>query len=87
MSAQARVRRSHAPDYGLLTTVLVLLIVGLIFVYSSSYVMADLEFGDPNHFIKRQFMFAILGTLFGLGIVAEVTEVDGSSLFFEILKR
>lgn len=63
MSAETRVRRSHAPDYGLLTTVLVLLIVGLIFVYSSSYVMADLEFGDPNHFIKRQFMFAILGLI------------------------
>jgi len=63
VSAETRVRRSHAPDYGLLTTVLVLLIVGLIFVYSSSYVMADLEFGDPNHFIKRQFMFAILGLI------------------------
>lgn len=62
MSNEKRVR-AHAPDYGLLTTVLVLLILGLIFVYSSSYVMADVEFGDPNHFIKRQFLFAILGMI------------------------
>ena len=62
MSAETRVER-HAPDYGLLTTVLVLLILGLIFVYSSSYVMADVEFGDPNHFIKRQFLFAVLGLI------------------------
>lgn len=66
MSAQAAVRR-HAPDYGLLTTVLVLLIVGLIFVYSSSYVLAEVEYGDPNHFIKRQMMFAVLGLI---GLVA-----------------
>ena len=58
----AAVKR-HGPDYGLLTTVLVLLIVGLVFVYSSSYVFADVEYGDPNHFIKRQAMFGVLGLL------------------------
>jgi cell division protein FtsW len=71
MSVQAAVRR-HAPDYGLLTTVLTLLIVGLIFVYSSSYVFAEVEYGDPNHFIKRQMMFAVLGLI---GLVA-VMQLD-----------
>jgi cell division protein FtsW len=63
--------RRHAPDYGLLTTVLVLLIVGLIFVYSSSYVFADVEYGDPNFFIKRQLIFAVLG-LIGLAVVMQI---------------
>lgn len=70
MSRETTRVRAHAPDYGLLTTVLVLLIVGLIFVYSSSYVLADVEFGDPNHFIKRQALFAVLG-LIGLVITMQ----------------
>ena len=57
----------HAPDYGLLTTVLMLLIVGLIFVYSSSYVFAEVQYGDPNHFIKRQALFGAFGLV---GMVA-----------------
>ena len=70
MTTEAAVRRRHAPDYGLLTTVLVLLIVGLIFVYSSSYVLAEVEYDDANHFIKRQMIFAVLG-LTGLAIVMQ----------------
>ncbi len=70
MTKEAAVRRRHAPDYGLLTAVLVLLIVGLIFVYSSSYVLAEVKYGDPNHFIKRQLIFALLG-LTGLAIVQQ----------------
>lgn len=71
MSGERRRVRSHGPDYGLMTAVLVLLIVGLIFVYSSSYVLADLEYGDPNYFIKRQVMFAVLG-LIGLVIAMQI---------------
>ncbi|MDA0353121.1 MAG: putative lipid II flippase FtsW [Chloroflexi bacterium] len=63
---EARVR-AHAPDYGLLTTVLVLLVLGLIFVYSSSYVLAQVDYGDPNYFIKRQLLFAAIGLV---GLVA-----------------
>ena len=54
---------SHAPDYGLLICVLALVFLGSIFVYSSSYVFADLEYGDSLHFIKRQLIFC------GIGIV------------------
>jgi cell division protein FtsW len=53
----------HGPDYGLLTTVLVLMILGLVFVYSSSYVFAGVEFDDPNYFIKRQALFGALGLM------------------------
>ena len=51
----------HAPDYGLLICALVLVFLGSIFVYSSSYVFADLEYGDSLHFIKRQLIFCAIG--------------------------
>lgn len=53
--------RRHAPDYGLLTATLVLLIVGLITVYSASYALAEAETGDPNFYAKRQAVMAGLG--------------------------
>lgn len=58
----------HAPDYGLLICVLVLVFLGSIFVYSSSYVFADLEYGDSLHFIKRQLIFCAIG-IFGMLLV------------------
>ena len=58
----------HAPDYGLLIRVLVLVFLGSIFVYSSSYVFADLEYGDSLHFIKRQLIFCAIG-IFGMLLV------------------
>ena len=63
--------RRHAPDYGLLTTTLVLLIFGLITVYSASYALAEAETGDPNYYAKRQAMMAGLGLL-GLLIAMNV---------------
>ena len=53
----------HAPDYGLLICVLTLVFLGSIFVYSSSYVFADLEYGDSLHFIKRQLIFCVVGII------------------------
>lgn len=61
--ASAPRRRAHAPDYLLLTTVLVLAVVGLIAVYSSSYSLGDLEFGDANYFVKRQAAFLVVGVV------------------------
>ena len=43
----------------LLTTALT--IIGLIFVLSSSFIMANHRFGDPYYFFKRQLLFANLG--------------------------
>jgi len=39
------------------------MILGLVFVYSSSYVFAGVEFDDPNYFIKRQALFGALGLM------------------------
>ncbi len=54
-------RRAHAPDYLLLTTVLVLAVIGLIAVYSSSYALGSAQFDDANYFVKRQGIFLVVG--------------------------
>lgn len=54
-------RPSHAPDYLLLTAVLLLSVIGIIAVYSSSYALGEREFHDPNYFVKRQAVFMAVG--------------------------
>ena len=53
--------RRHEPDYVLLTVVVMLLTVGLIAVYSSSYAVGFAEHGDAEYFIKRQTLWAGIG--------------------------
>ncbi|MFH1714682.1 MAG: putative lipid II flippase FtsW [Elusimicrobiota bacterium] len=45
--------------------VLVFICIGLLMVFSSSAIMAEKRFGDPFFFLKRQFMWAVIG-LFAL---------------------
>lgn len=45
-----------------LLTILIL-IIGLISVYSASHIWANYKFGDSLYYIKRQFLFACLGIL------------------------
>jgi cell division protein FtsW len=65
-------RRTHEPDYVLLTVVLMLLIVGLVAVYSSSYAVGFAEHGDAGFFVRRQLMWACIG----LGALAVATVID-----------
>ena len=58
-AATGVVRRS--PDYALLAVVTVLVILGLIAVYSSSYPLGYAQYGDSNFFIKRQAFAAVIG--------------------------
>ncbi|MGE0228610.1 MAG: putative lipid II flippase FtsW [Dehalococcoidia bacterium] len=60
--AEYTVRR-HGPDYLLLAVLTVLLVIGLIAVYSSSYALGYAEYDDPNYFIKKQVFFTALGLL------------------------
>ena len=53
--------RRAAPDYFLLSILTVLVVIGLIAVYSSSYALGYDDFGDSNYFIKKQLLFAALG--------------------------
>lgn len=49
------------PDYTLITVVSLLLGIGLLMVYTSSSVMAEVDFGNAFHFFQRQALWAILG--------------------------
>lgn len=53
----------HAPDYPLLTATAMLVIIGLVAVYSSSYALGFAQFGDANYFAKRQAVWAVLGII------------------------
>ncbi len=57
-------KNENRPDYILLATVLGLLLIGVIMVYSSSKVWADYKFSDVLYYVKRQTLFA------GVGVVA-----------------
>lgn len=55
---------AKAMDYRLMSIVILLVMFGLIMVFSSSYYTALTKdhLGDPLHFIKRQAVWAVLGT-------------------------
>ena len=61
-------RGRHAPDYALFAVVAALVVLGLIAVYSSSYALGYLQYGDPNYFVRRQAVAAAAG-LVGLLLV------------------
>ncbi len=49
------------PDHLLLATVVALLVVGLLSLYSASFAVGEREYGNPNYFIVRQAVFALVG--------------------------
>ncbi|MEO8458703.1 MAG: putative lipid II flippase FtsW [Chloroflexota bacterium] len=55
-----RVRPGQA-DYLLLVATVMLLILGLLAVYTASFAVAYNDFGDANFFVKRQVVFAVVG--------------------------
>ncbi|MEN1966969.1 stage V sporulation protein E [Lentibacillus sp. N15] len=57
-------KQQNAPDYTLLGIIFALLIVGIVMVYSSSYIWADYKYGDSIFYLKRQILFT------GVGVVA-----------------
>ena len=52
-----------APDIWIIIPTLLLLTIGVIMVYSASSVLAFREFGDSFYYLKRQFIFAVLGVI------------------------
>ena len=61
MLKQLAAPKRHGPDWVLLTIVIMLLIIGLIAVYSASYALGYNAHGDSDFFIKRQVMWAGVG--------------------------
>jgi cell division protein FtsW len=58
-----RTRRLEAgnPDYAILATTLALVVIGVIFVYSSSFAIALAQYDNINYFFFRQIFAAALG--------------------------
>lgn len=59
-------------DIGFFSLVIILLTVGLLMLFSSSYAYALAYFGDSYHFIKKQLIFAIAGFV----IMMVVSKID-----------
>lgn len=50
-----------APDFWLLASILSLLTIGIVMVYSAGSVLGFHDYGDSFYFVKRQALFAVLG--------------------------
>ncbi|HLR40206.1 MAG TPA: stage V sporulation protein E [Virgibacillus sp.] len=59
-------KHQNTPDYILLGVIFALLLVGIVMVYSSSYIWADYKYADTLFFVKRQVLFA------GVGVIAMI---------------
>ena len=55
------------PHYGydpvLLISVMLLIGIGLVAVYSASSILAEASYGDPYHYLKRQTVFCLFGVM------------------------
>lgn len=58
---RANGRTLGPPDHLLLAVVIALLVVGLLSLYSASFAIGEQEYGNPNFFIVRQTIFALVG--------------------------
>lgn len=54
-------RATHQPDYVLLSTVIVLIMIGLVMVSSAGSVLGFQQFNDSNYFLKKQLISLSLG--------------------------
>jgi cell division protein FtsW len=61
-----------APDVWMIASVLLILTIGLVMVYSASAVLAFHEFGDSFYYVKRQLLFAGLG----IGMMIAMVRTD-----------
>jgi cell division protein FtsW len=59
-------------DYVLILVVAALLILGLMMVYSSTFDMAYVEYGNPSYFFLRQIVWTVLG----LGVLTVLARID-----------
>lgn len=65
MAVTAHPSRLHtnAPDYVIAGVVGILVVIGVLAVYSSSFALGLLDFGEPNYFVYRQVFFGLLGVV------------------------
>lgn len=51
------------PDLWLVVTILMILVIGVVMVYSSSSIWSEYKFDDPWFYAKRQLLFAVTGLI------------------------
>ncbi|SDQ62900.1 spore cortex peptidoglycan biosynthesis regulator SpoVE [Virgibacillus subterraneus] len=56
-------KNQYAPDYTLLAVILSLLLIGIVIVYSSSFVWAEYKYADSFYYVKRQLLFCSVGLI------------------------
>ncbi len=61
--------KKRPPDFVLFLTVLMLLSVGLVMVFSSSEYVTMVRYGDSFYFFKRQLLWALLGLIAMFGMM------------------
>ena len=71
-------RQKNSADKLFLFTVLVLSAYGTIMVFSAGYAFAEVRYGDPLHFIKRQSIWLVLG----IAVMLLISNID-----LEVLQR
>ncbi|WP_227767103.1 stage V sporulation protein E [Zhaonella formicivorans] len=55
--------KKGAPDFAIILSVMLLISIGIIMVFSASAVTSDQVLGDPYFYLKRQIVWAALGTV------------------------
>lgn len=68
MVKKAKTRRSG--DFMLVLVTMILVIFGVIMVFSASYYSALSEYGDPYYFLKREIVFAAIGVVIMLAVAS-----------------
>lgn len=71
MSAQKRTDTKESVDYVLLILVLILVVFGLVVLYSTSAYNGRVRFADPAYYFKKQFFATSLG-LMGMYLVSQI---------------
>lgn len=56
-------KHESSMDYVLLTAILILLLIGLVMVFSASSIWADYKLGDSLFYVKRQLLFSVVGLI------------------------
>ncbi len=59
-------------DFGFVTIVLLLVVLGLLMVFSASYPSANYRYGNGMYFISRQFVYAVAG----IGLMLVTSRID-----------
>ncbi|MBQ3181254.1 MAG: putative lipid II flippase FtsW [Clostridia bacterium] len=62
-STERAVIKKSGMDFGFVAVVIMLVVLGLLMVFSASYPSANYRYGDGLYFITRQFIWALLGAV------------------------